>query len=500
MKVGGRGWGAYARFLRLTCVSLLAALGLLHGIDADAEPAFREGFHWQDCPYYPVSGPNIRCGRLGLVAPAMASLPIVVIQHDRDWPRDSAILYLEGGPGAASGLDPETFFWPLWFGHVGFDQDLVVFDQRGTGRAIPSLHCPEMSEATIAILQAGMLSERAAVLEAEAKRACHDRLIQEGHDLTQFTTAQLVADAIAVMEALPYDRWTIVASSYGTRVAQEIMHRRPDAIHSVVLDGAVPPDTDMSLSQPELFDKTISMISLDCPWWRPDHPPCRDNAPVFFESLDQILADFARDPRAIDRGSYEIEVGSADLIAALVRVAAFSDGPLMAHQGIVEAAAGYPQLLTGVLRGAFPSGNVAPVLHLPVHYSIACDRSGQWSEEDFARRAAESTYYRVYVPDHAFLHPCTNWSRSETDDSLREPVVSDIPTLIISGEFDPLTPVEWGERVLETLPNGFHLVVPGGGHGAIFEDDDCVTRILRAFLADPFSQPDTDCMLERMPP
>lgn len=501
MKAGGRDEGVYARFLRLACVSLLAAtIGLLHGVDADAEPTFREGFHWQNCPYYPISGSNIRCGRLGLIDPAMASLPIVVIQHDRDWPRESAVLYLEGGPGAATGLDPETFFWPLWFDYVGFEQDLVVFDQRGTGRAVPSLHCPEIAAATIPIVRAGMLSEKAAALGAEAKRACHDRLVQEGHDLTQFTTTQLVADAIAVMEALPYGSWTIVASSYGTRVALEIMHRRPGAIRSVVLDGAVPPDIDISLTRPELFDNTISMISLDCPWWRPDHPPCRDHAPAFFESLDLILADFARDPHVVDRGSYEIEVGSADLMAALVRVAELPDGPLMAHQGIVEAVAGYPQLLTGVLRGAFPAGNADPLLHLPVFFSIACDRSGQWSEEDFALRAAETTHYRVYVPDHLFLHPCTHWTRSKTDESLREPVVSDIPTLVISGEFDPQTPVEWGERVSETLPNGFHLLVPGGGHGAIFEDDDCVTRILRAFLADPLVEPDRTCVLEMMPP
>ncbi len=141
-----------------------------------------------------------------------------------------------GGPGFA-GLDDIEYF-----GHVlpfRETHDIVTYDQRGTGRATPSLECPERDEVAVATLQAAEdpADERAAV--AAAMRACRDRLVAVGIDLDDYDSEASAADLDDLRRALGYDRWTILGISYGGRLALATMRSFPDGIESVILDSVV---------------------------------------------------------------------------------------------------------------------------------------------------------------------------------------------------------------------------------------------------------------------
>jgi acetyl esterase/lipase len=85
------------------------------------------------------------------------------------------------------------------------------------------------------------------------------------------------------------------------------------------------------------------------------------------------------------------------------------------------------------------------------------------------------------------------------DEDFKTSVVSDKPVLLLSGEFDPITPPAYAERVAaEGLRNSVHVVGRGQGHGLIAVG--CVPRILRAFIESPVP-PDLDAScLEDEPP
>ena len=139
-----------------------------------------------------------------------------------------------GGPGFA-GLDDIDYF-----GHVlpfRETHDIVTYDQRGTGRATPSLECPERDEVAVATLQAAGEpgDERAAV--AAAMLACRDRLVAAGIDLDDYDSEASAADLDDLRRALGYDRWTILGISYGGRLALATMRSFPDGIESVILDS-----------------------------------------------------------------------------------------------------------------------------------------------------------------------------------------------------------------------------------------------------------------------
>ena len=88
---------------------------------------------------------------------------------------------------------------------------------------------------------------------------------------------------------------------------------------------------------------------------------------------------------------------------------------------------------------------------------------------------------------------CEAWGveLAETWENL--PISSDVPTLIFSGEFDPITPTDWAELAYETLSNAYLYVMPGHGHG-VMRSNSCGFEIGLQFLIDPDSTPDASCI------
>jgi hypothetical protein len=89
---------------------------------------------------------------------------------------------------------------------------------------------------------------------------------------------------------------------------------------------------------------------------------------------------------------------------------------------------------------------------------------------------------------------CEGWDSGEADDNENEPVTSDVPVLVLAGEFDPITPPAWGRQAAETLENSFYYEFPAIGHGASFEP--CPRGMMIEFLSDPSVAPDASCAEE----
>ena len=84
------------------------------------------------------------------------------------------------------------------------------------------------------------------------------------------------------------------------------------------------------------------------------------------------------------------------------------------------------------------------------------------------------------VPSRNLRRLCGRWPRGEVPDDYKEPVRSDVPVLMISGETDPVTPPRLAEAALEHLANGRHMVVPDGGHAPL--TPGCVGRLMHEFI------------------
>jgi pimeloyl-ACP methyl ester carboxylesterase len=145
-------------------------------------------------------------------------------------PRADPLFILAGGPGQAA-----SFLGPFAAALTGVrkDRDIVLVDQRGTGRSSPLVCAAFKPDRSLkAALEFDPLPKAA---------ACAQELAAKGVDAAQYTTAAWVADLDAVRAALGYDRINLWGGSYGTRAAQEYLRRHPQRVRSAVLDSVATP-------------------------------------------------------------------------------------------------------------------------------------------------------------------------------------------------------------------------------------------------------------------
>lgn len=88
---------------------------------------------------------------------------------------------------------------------------------------------------------------------------------------------------------------------------------------------------------------------------------------------------------------------------------------------------------------------------------------------------------------------CDRWQAGEPGPSEDAPVVSDIPTLVLSGDFDPVTPPRWGAAVADRLLDSHSFVFGFTGHG-VMGSHECAAAMVDEFVTDPGTEPDGSCV------
>jgi pimeloyl-ACP methyl ester carboxylesterase len=127
---------------------------------------------------------------------------------------------------------------------------------------------------------------------------------------------------------------------------------------------------------------------------------------------------------------------------------------------------------------------------LPLHLGVYCSEDMPFTDSATAVRRAQGTLIgpRYYLEYRA---GCAAWPMPRAAADMRQPWTSDIPTLLFSGERDPVTPPEYGTRVARHLRNSRHIIVRGGGHA---EQSPCKTQVMAMFLNDPSRQVTKTCL------
>ena len=88
---------------------------------------------------------------------------------------------------------------------------------------------------------------------------------------------------------------------------------------------------------------------------------------------------------------------------------------------------------------------------------------------------------------------CQLWHVRQAPAAQKQPVVSAIPTLVLSDEYDPITPPANGKLAAQTLQNSYYFLFPGLGHGAEY-NSPCVDSIISAFDDNPTQEPSEACI------
>ena len=373
------------------------------------------------------------------------------------------IVPLYGGPG--ENVLSAAGYIARQFAALRRDRDILLVDQRGTGRS-NALTCrlfdPKAPERSLRdFLPPANVEACAAELSA-------------GADLTQYTYLHFARDLERIREALGYERFNLNAGSYGTRAAQVYLRAYPKGIRTVLLHSVVPPDDIAPLSmaksaQPQ-FEATLAACEKD--------RDCQTAYPRLRQEFAAILArlDAGEVRVPVPGGAPQAALGRGRAVewlrAKLYRPGSAAELPWLIHQA---HGGDWSSFVDGILEQARA---VDAEYALGLWLSITCSDDVSFVEEADIAPATEGTYlgdYRIRQQ----MAACRPWPRAELPPGYRRPVRTSIPTMFVSGDLDAATPLSFTRHVAPGFTNRVEVVSRGQGHT---EWNDCVDRMYRQFV------------------
>jgi pimeloyl-ACP methyl ester carboxylesterase len=465
--------------VRIAVALLAASATLLVPSAADAAPRFRQcGAFLFGCAR--VSVPLDRSG----ATPGTVSLFVKRIRAEKR-PREGALFVLAGGPGqsateAFSG-DGIGVLSPA-FRH----RDLIVFDQRGTGRS-GLLRCRPLERSNL--FDAG----RAAGL-------CANRL---GARRFHYTSRDSVEDIEALRATLGLDKIAIYGTSYGVKVALGYALTYPARVERLVLDSVLEVDGPDPLYRPtlEAIPRVLrSLCRSGCRSFTSD--PLGDLAQLVRRMGarglrgEMVDARGRRRPARVSRGELFLMLISGDFDPALraafpgaVRAALDGDAMPLLRLGrrsfSVEGEPPPPRLISTALFTA----TTCEEMRFPWPRTAPPDPALRRSEAEAAAAlipdAAFAPFDRPSLLDNDLLQLCDRWPASPVEPAFGPGPLPDVPVLLLEGEDDLRTPVEGARRVAAQFPRASLVVAPATGHSALGADrSGCTERAFARFFRD----------------
>ncbi len=403
----------------------------------------------------------------------MIDLNIAIIRSKSTKKLNDPVIMLAGGPGQSAVEQGPGIVHALK--QVLKKRDVVLVDQRGTGGS-NILKCDFDEEIQQAILADPSLAP------AEFKK-CVQNL---DADTRYYTTIESIKDLEEVRKALKIDKWNLLGVSYGSRKALTYMKLFPTSIRSVILDGIVPQQEALLQSHEENIVNALRLQFAQCK----NQPACKEAFGDVEQQMWELLNNIDNIKPTIrlqnfTTGEYEEVTLTKEIISIAIRMFAYTPNtisllPLM----IAKANHGQPEVITA------QSSMISSVLSTAmsdVYFPIVCGEDAPFYSE---YQLNENNLLGDMIEDVVSI--CAVWPHTIVDASFKDPVVSDLPVLLLSGELDPVTPPSFAELTMQTLSNSQHLIAKGQGHNVF--PAGCMPDIITDFIQDPEQELDIECM------
>jgi pimeloyl-ACP methyl ester carboxylesterase len=377
-------------------------------------------------------------------------LPIKVVVLPAKGPSIRPVFVLAGGPGeAATTYAPELLKSPLRRQH-----DIVLVDQRGTGDG-HRLDCPmAVSENDVQ----EYLNPLFARLDFWADCA---RRLSEHADLSQYSTPVAATDLDEIRQALGYDKIDLMGGSYASRHAMVYMKMFGEHVHAALLSGLVPLEIKTPLHHPESAQRALDLMVQDCE----DDPECRSVYPDIPGDLTTVL-------RRLDAAPARVRVknpANGRTVEVKLTRDAFAEGIRGMLYSAPEARR-IPLLLKRALRSDFREVTQASLdfgYSSRKGYNVAMGLSANCNEDTERITPDEIEQYA----SRSFTGPglvtgklavCKEWPDAWLPADHFAPFRSEIPVIVLSAYYDPVTPPHWGEVARQHFPNSVHVVIRSG--------------------------------------
>jgi pimeloyl-ACP methyl ester carboxylesterase len=390
----------------------------------------------------------------------------VAVIHERGTTASSpTVLSLSGGPGYAG----STAFIGGNVAFAGQPVNAVIVDQRGTGRSRPRLDCPQLDVPGDAT---SPWSSRLADARAAAS-GCRARYVKQGIDVDGYDTVENAADLVELRKDLHLATWIVDATSYGGRLAQELLRQDAAGASALLLDSPITyaPQGPVSLVQRanDALDRLGVAATMKAAAFVLDAHP-----------VSVTLTDSGGTAHKVTAGGQELR--------AFTFAAEFDSDLLKLLPGVLKTIAG--GATEAVAAAAKNASGFFDDRATGMYDIVTCaDEQASFTKDDRALIQDPGQYGALLlampwpVCDAWGLHPTTSSAGAAT---------TDVPVLLEDGSLDPVTAPAWAADITARMPHATVVVANGFGHGVTYAND-CLKGITNAFLADPAAHLDTAC-------
>lgn len=453
-------------------------------------------FEASDCAVSIPKGERVQCGYLVVAeertlknSPTIR-LPIITLKSDNPNPRPDPILRTLGGPGGSSLRMVTGRRFSPWLRN----RDVIIFEQRGTKYSQPALECPEVDEAHINSAKQNYEAKTARLREVKAAKACFDRLVKQGVNLAAYNSRESAADIEDLVNTLRLDKINLYGVSYSARLMLNVLRDYPNRVRSVVLESTLPPEVNYDEVGVDGIVRSLDLLFANC---RTDSD-CANAFPKLESDFYELVKKTASNPISVsvkDAKSGEnisVRLNGNDIVTWLVDYSLSSDG---------RAIAAAPSQINQVIQSDYaPLKDYAESKLSPSFYSWGM-RYSVWCREEMPfengrKISRQSTLYPKIKGYEVQSLPsvCGAWKIPPAEKIENLPVKSDVPALILAGEYDAYTPPAWGKSVSGNLKNSFFYEVPWVGHGPGFNSPSCLSEMVADFFDAPTSAPKSECL------
>jgi len=503
------------RLLAALCLAAACLAGPVAAQSADPAGAQQQGaasaelprFEPDACWFRMPRDRDMTCGWLVVpenrAKPAGRSIRLAVTIFEPDRERHPPVFYLTGGPGQPTFIETagDVDTWWLYVDREPWlrGRRLVVLDQRGVGLSEPRLDCPGLyhpNDWSGVVPTPDLVPDTTAAQQAMIE-ACRDQLLAAGIDLAAYNTRESAADVADLRRTLGVEQWVLFGISYGTRLALTVMRDHPEGLVAAILDSVLPLEVDFIGDSGVSFEAALERLYSDCR----DDAGCRsafgDLRPLLTETVRRL--DAAALPLRLtgpNEAPQFLHIDGATylwlIFSAFYDWDAIERLPLLIHR---TANQDY-RFLAEEARAAYLDSGDSDFAE-GMQFSVGC-------HEEFPFYAEQplppvSPILAGWVEGDFYLWACPLWPSGRAQPAENQPVISEIPTLLLSGDYDPITPQAWARATQPYLSKSHHLVFRGIGHDVV-DSTDCGGEVVADFLANPWRKPTTACVAQLEPP
>lgn len=416
-------------------------------------------------------------------------IAVTVLKKTSNEKSSKAIVFIQGGPGA-SGI---SNVW-TWMNHpLRENNDIVVFDVRGTGFCKPRLS-ENLGKKFLEILARNQSEEDDEKQKTNAAMLCRQDLVNRGINIDSYNSFSIANDLHALKTALKYKEWNVYGVSYGTYIAQVYASTYPKDIQSLVLDSAVNDISTYYVDNTSNYMTSLQKVFDICKNDKNYNKEYPNLEKVYYE----VIADLEKNPLTVKVDKSLVSTGTFTYNAEDFKVAIQQ---ALYNKQLVEV---IPVLIyqfherkgesLGNLVSAF--SNLLE-MDYGVYYCVSCNEA--LPNNDFSLYKSEASKFRGLSGGISFYKSdfkvCEAWNKKRNESTVKHYDLSNLsaakfPVLVFSGEFDPITPQANGKKTAEKFKNAYNINAKTYGHVPSFT---AIGReVAEKFINNPQQKPDLD--------